>query len=71
MTGLPTAIFREIVKRMQAFGLIALTVENRICDNIFLQLHVFDDELVTGFLEKEEARKIAERFEHLKEAFEN
>jgi len=34
-------------------------------------LHVFDDELVTGFLEKPEAVKIASKFEHLNEAFQN
>lgn len=41
----------------------------RICDNCFLQLNIFDDELVRGFLERDEAIKIAERFQHLKEAF--
>ena len=69
MTGLTSSIFREIVKRLQAFGLLTLQIENKIVDNCFLQLNVFDDELVTGFLDKPEAVKIAEKFEHLNEAF--
>ena len=57
---------------MQAFGLVNLTIEaNKIVDNVHLQLHVFDDELVTGFLDKEEACKVAEMYNHLKEAFDN
>ena len=44
---------------------------NKITDNVFLQLQVFDDELVTGFIDKEEARKIASKYEHLNEAFQN
>ena len=69
LTGLSTNTFREIVKRMQAFGLLNLQLESKIIDNCFLQLNVFDDELVSGFLDKEEARKVAETYEHLKEAF--
>ena len=72
MTSLKTSVFREIVKRLQAFGLLTLQIENnKITENCFLQLNVFDDELVTGFLEKEEALKIASRYEHLNEAFQN
>jgi len=44
---------------MQAFGLLSLQIESKIIDNCFLQLNVFDDELVTGFLDKVEAQKIA------------
>ena len=70
MTGLKTSVFREIVKRMQAFGLLNLQIDSsKITDNVFLHLNVFDDELVTGFLEKEEALKIASKYEHLNEAF--
>ncbi len=71
MKGLTSSTFREIVKRLQAFGLVNLQIENKICDNCFLQLHVFDDELVTGFAQKPEAYKIASVSEHLREAFDN
>ena len=72
MTGLPSSIFREIVKRLQAFGLIGLHIEtNKIVDNVFLSLQVFDDELVTGFIDNEEAKLIAAKYEHLNEAFQN
>ena len=56
---------------MQAFGLLNLQIESKIIDNCFLQLNVFDDELVSGFLDKEEARKVAQHYEHLHEAFQN
>jgi len=36
MTGLTSSIFREIVKRLQAFGLVNLQIENKITDNCFL-----------------------------------
>ena len=72
MVGLTSSVFREIVKRLQAFGLVNMQIEmNKITDNVFLQLQVFDDELVTGFIDKEEARKIASKYEHLNEAFQN
>ena len=72
MVGLTSSVFREIVKRMQAFGLVNLQIENnKITDNIFLQLHVFDDELISGFLKKPEAQKIAQRYEHLKEQWDH
>ena len=71
MTGIQSALFREIVKRLQAFGIITLQIENRIIDNCYLQLNVFDDELVTGFLDNPMAVKIAQKSEHLREAFEN
>ena len=72
MTGIKSSIFREIVKRLQAFGLVNLQIENsKITDNVFLQLHVFDDELITGFIDKQEAHQIAANYEHLHEAFQN
>lgn len=56
MKSLTSSVFREIVKRLQAFGLVNMQIEaNKITDNVFLQLNVFDDELVTGFCEKPEA----------------
>ena len=36
MTGLSSSTFREIVKRLQAFGLLNLQIENKIADNCFL-----------------------------------
>ena len=72
MIGFTSSIFREIVKRLQAFGLVNLQIENsKITDNVFLQLNVFDDELVSGFIDKQEALKIAANYEHLNEAFQN
>lgn len=44
-----TSIFREIVKRLQAFGLINLIVENKITDNSHLTLFVYFDELRNAF----------------------
>ena len=71
-SGINSSIFREIVKRLQAFGLITLQIENtKITDNVFLQLNVFDDELVTGFVKKEHAVKISKTYDHLNEAFQN
>lgn len=70
-TTLTSSVFREIVKRMQAFGLLNLQIENKIVDNVFLQLNVFDDELVSGFIDKQQAIDIAQMYEPLKEAFDN
>ena len=39
----------EIVKRLQAFGLINLIVENKITDNSHLTLFVYFDELRNAF----------------------
>jgi Gpi18-like mannosyltransferase len=44
-----TTIFREIVKRLQAFGLINLIVDNNISDNTHLTLFVYFDELRNAF----------------------
>lgn len=44
-----TSIYREIVKRLQAFGLINLIVENKITDNTHLTLFVYFDELRNAF----------------------
>ena len=71
MSGLSTNVFRDIVKRMQAFGLLNLQIENKVTDNIFLSSCVFEDEIVSGFLEMETAVNIARRYEHLAELFEN
>ena len=53
LVGLKSSVFREVVKRLQAFGLLTLQIEsNKISSNTYLHLNVFDDELVSGFLEK-------------------
>jgi len=45
-----THIFREIVKRLQAFGLVSMQIEhNKISDNVHLQLSVYKDDIVNGF----------------------
>lgn len=45
-----THIFREIVKRLQAFGLVSMQIEhNKISDNVHLQLNVYKDDIVNGF----------------------
>jgi len=47
---LQTQVFREIVKRLQAFGLVALTIEHsKICNNVNLQLLCFKDELKSAY----------------------
>jgi len=45
-----TSIFRDIVKRLQAFGLINLIVETcYITDNVHLQCFLYDDEIKNAF----------------------
>ena len=45
-----SSVFREIVKRLQAFGLVSLHIEHqKITDNVHLSLLIFNDELVTAF----------------------
>ena len=47
---LATTMFREIIKRLQAFGLINLIVESsKITDNCHLQLFVYFDEMRNAF----------------------
>jgi hypothetical protein len=58
-----TNIFREIIKRLQAFGLVNLTIEHcKITENVHLQLMVFGDELVTAFKDKDYVIKVAAVF---------
>ena len=43
-------MFREIIKRLQAFGMINLIVEpSKITDNSYLQLFVYFDEMKNAF----------------------
>lgn len=47
---LTTTMFRELIKRLQAFGLIQLSVESgKITENQFLRLNFTLDELRSGF----------------------
>ena len=73
--GLKSSIFREIVKRLQAFGLVNLQIEHsKITDNVFLQLHIFNDEFVTAFKGAkgyEYVQEMAETYAPLKELFES
>jgi hypothetical protein len=50
---MPSNIFREIVKRLNAIGIVSLIVENKIVENIHLQLPIFPDEIRTAFSEHE------------------
>lgn len=45
-----TTLYRNIVKRMQAFGLIQMEImSTRIIDNVFLQTSIYSDEIVNAF----------------------
>ena len=45
-----SSLFREIVKRMQAFGLVNMEImPQRITDNVFLQTTIYEDEIVNAF----------------------
>eukprot|EP00347_Sterkiella_histriomuscorum_P006386 403352961 len=49
-----TNVFREIVKRLHSFGLVAMHIEShKITDNVWLQLYVYYDELKQSFFENE------------------
>lgn len=57
---LQTGTYREIVKRLQAFGLINMTIEShKITDNVHLQLCIYNDELVTAFKDKDFVIKVS------------
>ena len=53
---IPQGIFREIVKRLQSFGILTVTVETaggKIIDNVFTQLVIYHDEITAAFEENE------------------
>lgn len=50
---MPSHIFREILKRLNAIGIIHLIVENKIVDNIHLQLPIFFDEIRSAYSDNE------------------
>ena len=42
-------MFREMVKRLQAFGIVLMQIEHsKICENVHLQLNVYNDDVVSG-----------------------
>lgn len=57
---MPSNIFREIVKRLNAIGIIKLIVENKIVENIHLQLPIFFDEIRTAYTEHEVYKRFEE-----------
>lgn len=57
---IPANTFREIIKRLQSFGIIAVTVESgKITDNVYGQLVFFLDEITAAF----EGHEIYSQFE--------
>ena len=53
---IPQGTFREIVKRLQSFGILTVTVETaggKITDNVFTQLVIYHDEITAAFEENE------------------
>ena len=69
-----SSVFREIVKRLQAFGLVSLQIEHqKLTDNVHLQLLIFNDELATAYKEIKSydyVQTLAESYGPLKELFE-
>ena len=64
LTFFTTTIFREIVKRLQAFGLINLMVEShKLVDNTTIQLYIYFDELRNAFEQNEIYIKEREQIE--------
>jgi len=57
-----TSLFRQIVKRMQAFGLVTMEImPMRITDNVFLQTTIYEDEIITAFGQIDYFRNVAEK----------
>lgn len=51
---MPSNTFREIVKRLQSFGILNISVESgKITDNVHAQLFVYHDEITAAFEEHE------------------
>lgn len=47
---LTTSLFWDLAKRLQAFGLVALNVENKLSENVSLGLNnVYLDQMRTAF----------------------
>jgi ribosomal protein S25 len=68
--NIQTHIFREIIKRLQAFGLITMTIEHsKITENVFLQLSLYKDDMVNGFKEKDFAMECAKSSVYLQGLF--
>ena len=59
-----------MIKRLQAFGIVLMQIEhNKICDNVHLQLNVYNDDVVTGLCEKDYVIAVADGINHLAELF--
>jgi len=67
-----TSLFREIVKRMQAFGLITMEIlTQRIQDDVHLQTAIYEDEIVNAFKKVDYVREISNFNQTLKSLFAN
>lgn len=54
ITNISSNMFKEIVKRLQSFGILNVIIENsKITDNIFLQLFLYHDEITSTYEEHE------------------
>ena len=67
-----SSLFLQIVKRLQAFGVLSLQIEHhKIVDNTHLQLQVFKDELVSAFKKMDFVKKVVMHLNSLKELFDS
>ena len=65
-----SSLFLQIVKRMQAFGVLSLRIDDtKIADNTHLQLLIYKDELVSAFKKMDFVKKVAVHLHPLKELF--
>lgn len=48
-TFMTTKMFKDIMKRLQAFGLLMLVMENKITDNCSIGLNIYQDEFKNAF----------------------
>ena len=65
-----TSTFCEVIKRLQAFGLVKMQVErSKITDNVHLQLGVYKDDIANGFKDKDYVHMVAAGFAPLRELF--
>mmetsp|Transcript_34807 Transcript_34807/g.25974 ORF Transcript_34807/g.25974 Transcript_34807/m.25974 type:complete len:81 (+) Transcript_34807:935-1177(+) len=63
LDNMPSNIFREIVKRLNAIGIISMLVEpQKITENVYLKLSVFPDEIISSYSEHEAYTKFEFEF---------
>jgi hypothetical protein len=54
-----TSLFQSVVKRLQAFGLLQMTISDyRLTENVFIASKVEKDDLVAGFLDSPIVKQI-------------